>query len=121
MTTRSAACSLASEEQPSYPLGLETPLPGPSPPPLHTTAPGTSCRLCSAAPTGAGFGSVPVPSSPTHLPPPDKANFPFSRSPPGLLRTSLRALALWALCFAGLFCPAVHGFPAEGPGSIPRP
>ncbi len=47
---------------------------------------------------------------------------PIVRRPqPGLLRTSLRAVALWALCSAGPFCPAVPGFPVEGPGSIPWP
>lgn len=46
MTTCSAACSLATEERPSPGTGSPAPRPGPAPPPLHTTAPGTSCRLC---------------------------------------------------------------------------
>lgn len=98
MTTCSAACSLATEERPS---------------------PGTGG---SAAPTGAGFGSVPVPSSPTHLPPPDKVNFPSSRSPACCVPPSEPSLlALRALCFAGPSCPAAPGFPVEGPWSIPWP
>lgn len=81
MTTCSAACSLATEERPSPGTGSPAPRPGPAPPRPHCTLPHQAPAAGSAAPTGAGFGSVPVPSSPTHLPPPDKVNFPSSRSP----------------------------------------
>lgn len=78
MTTHSAACSLAIRGA-AFPPGTGSPASWPPPPRPPTAHYRTSCRLCG--PPGAGSGSVPVPSSPAHLPSPDKADFPFSRSP----------------------------------------
>lgn len=104
-----------SQEQ--LPLGPEALLPAPSPPPLHTTAPAAG----SAAPTGAGFGSVPVPSFPIHLPSPDKANFPLSRSLPCCAlpwrRSGLFLLQVpSALLFLASLCRVLGAFPGlKGP------
>lgn len=83
MTTHSAACSLAIEEQLS---------PGPGSPALAQALPAPTahyrtnwCRLCGTH--GSRIRLSPCALLPnTHLPSPDKANFPLSRS----LRTSLR-------------------------------
>lgn len=120
MTTRSAACSLAITGATS--LGPEALLPAPSPPPLHTTAPAAG----SAAPTGAGFGSVPVPSFPTHLPSPDKANFPLSRSLPCCAlpwrRCSLGSFFCRSLLLCCSWLPCVgsweHSLALKGPSPI---
>lgn len=101
MTTRSAACSWATRGA-ALPRDWN-PAPRPLPSPLHTTA----LAAGSAAPTGA---KVP---SPTHMPSPDKAGFPVSRSlsccaPP--LETLLSRL----FGLAGPFCCALPGFLVEG-------
>lgn len=118
MTTCSAACSLATEERPSPGTGSPAPRPRPAP----TAHYRTRHQLQALLHPPTGFGSVPVPSSPTHLPPPDKVNFPPSRSPACCVPPSEPlALSSPGALFRGPSCPAVPGFPVEGPGSIPWP
>lgn len=120
MTTRSAACSLAITGAASPGTGspASSPLSTPS---AHYR---TSCR--SAAPTGAGFGSVPVPSFPIHLPSPDKANFPLSRSLPCCALPWRRCSLGSFFCRSPLLCcswlPCVgsweHSLALKGPSPI---